>query len=470
VTGDTGTVPSRPGPEEAGPAGARPGPEEVGPAASGAARPGARAGLAALLIGLALGGAAAAGTALLLYTGHGFLRAAGLLVSSTIMAVAAGLWAGAPDAQETQPPASRGRWIALIFAMLIGGGFTALWALRPAVRDAAAGGALAVLLVLALPAYAAGALIASVHAREQAAGRHRAAGAGAAAVAGAALGVLLATTFLIQTFEPYGIYYGAAGVLILAALIESAPASAAYHTEPDMRGQVVLITGVGDRGQLGYAVADRFLAAGARVVITDVSPQVAELAAELAGSHAGEDVRAVQADLLADDQVAGVIDAVRAHGVGLHALINVAGGLGVSGDLMDTSPDAWRREVQRNAETVLRMCRAALPLLRESGGAIVNFASPAGLRAAAGLGAYSAAKAAVIALTRALALEELEHGVRVNALAPGMIDTAQNRRDAEADTVFVARDDVASVALFLAGPAARGVSGETIQVLGPTLS
>jgi NAD(P)-dependent dehydrogenase (short-subunit alcohol dehydrogenase family) len=168
--------------------------------------------------------------------------------------------------------------------------------------------------------------------------------------------------------------------------------------------------------------------------------------------------------------VAGVIDAVRAHGVGLHALINVAGGLGVSGDLMDTSPDAWRREVQRNAETVLRMCRAALPLLRESGGAIVNFASPAGLRAAAGLGAYSAAKAAVIALTRALALEELEHGVRVNALAPGMIDTAQNRRDAEADTVFVARDDVASVALFLAGPAARGVSGETIQVLGPTLS
>jgi NAD(P)-dependent dehydrogenase (short-subunit alcohol dehydrogenase family) len=87
------------------------------------------------------------------------------------------------------------------------------------------------------------------------------------------------------------------------------------------------------------------------------------------------------------------------------------------------------------------------------------------------LGAYSAAKAAVIALTRALALEELPHGVRANAIAPGMIDTEQNRQSAAdpATTKWVSREAIAEVTLFLASPVSRAVTGETIQALGDGL-
>ena len=98
----------------------------------------------------------------------------------------------------------------------------------------------------------------------------------------------------------------------------------------------------------------------------------------------------------------------------------------------------------------------------------MNFASPAGIRAVAGMGAYSAAKATVVAQTRALALEEKSNGVRVNAIAPGMIDTEQNRESVDdPDAVdWVTRDEITRVVLFLASDAASGISGETVHVLG----
>jgi NAD(P)-dependent dehydrogenase (short-subunit alcohol dehydrogenase family) len=149
-------------------------------------------------------------------------------------------------------------------------------------------------------------------------------------------------------------------------------------------------------------------------------------------------------------------------------LVNVAGGLSVIKTLADTETEAWRRELQRNAETALVVTRAALPMLREARGAVINFASPAGLRAQPQLGAYSAAKAAVIALTRVLAIEEKDHGVRANAVAPGMIDTEQNRKSvADPGSVkWVSREQIADVVLFLASDASSGITGETIHVLG----
>jgi NAD(P)-dependent dehydrogenase (short-subunit alcohol dehydrogenase family) len=431
-------------------------------------------GVAALLAGAALGVAAAAGTALLLYTGQGFLRAAGLLVSSTIMAVAAGVWAGAPEPTDGRI-GSRGRWVAVIIALLTAGAFSALWNARPALREAASGGALSVLLIIALPAYTAGALLVALNARAQVARGSGVGGSGvggsgvaAVAVAGTAIGVLLATTFMIQMLEPWGIYYGAAGVLTLVSFLEAGGGSAARTGAADMHGKVALITGVGHAGQLGFTIAQAFRAAGARLIVTGRSGEVEQLAAQL-GS--GDDVYALRADLSSDEDAAHLAEIARERFGRLDVLVNVAGGLRVIRPLADTTPDEWRSEMERNAETVLRMSRAALPLLRESRGAIVNFASPAGLRAAAGIGAYSAAKAAVVAITRSLALEEKEHGVRVNAVAPGMIDTTQNRGDAGAESAssFVPREDVANVALFLASAASAGISGETIHVMGPTL-
>lgn len=427
-----------------------------------------RRGSAAFIAGTTLGATATAGNALLLYTGQGFLRAAGLLVASTIVAIAAGVWAGAPDPEDDAPVGSRGRWLALVLVLLAGGVFSAFWATRPPLRELAAGGAFAVLLVLALPAYAAGALLMALHVRERAALPPAAPGAVAViGVAGAAIGVLLATTVLIPNFEPFGVYYGGAGLLTLAALLEwNLPARGSTRGALDMRDHVAIITGVGDAGQIGFAIARRFRDAGARLLITGLSPQVEQLAAEL---DTGGRVIGTSADLTSDADVGRLIELATERFGRIDALINVAGGLSVMKPLVETTPQEWQRELQRNTETVLRMSNAALPLLRESGGAIVNFAAPAGLRAVAGLGAYSAAKAGVIALTRAFALEEKKHGVRVNAIAPGVADTDQNRKSMGDDVAFVPRDDIASVALFLAGPGAHGVSGETIHVLGPTL-
>jgi NAD(P)-dependent dehydrogenase (short-subunit alcohol dehydrogenase family) len=429
---------------------------------------GVRRGIAAFIAGATLGATAAAGTALLLYTGQGFLRAAGLLVASTIVAIAAGVWAGSPDPDDDAHVGSRGRWVALVLVLLAGGAFTALWATRPALRELAVGGAFAVLLVLALPAYTAGSLLVALHVRERAALPPALPGSMAAlGVAGTATGVLLSTTVLIPNLEPFGVYYGGAGVLTLAALLEwNLPARGATGGVPDMRDYVAIITGVGDPGQIGFAVARTFRDAGARLLITGLSPRVEQLAAELDADH---DVYGVSADLTVDADIKRLIEVATERFGRVDALVNVAGGLSVMKPVAETTPEEWQQELQRNTETALRMSRAALPLLRESAGAIVNFAAPAGLRAVAGLGAYSAAKAGVIALTRALALEEKKHGVRVNAIAPGIADTDQNRASMGDDAVFVPRGDIASVALFLAGPGARGISGETIHVLGPTL-
>jgi NAD(P)-dependent dehydrogenase (short-subunit alcohol dehydrogenase family) len=418
---------------------------------------------AALLVGAVLGGVMSAGIALLLYTGQGFLRAAGLLISSTVLAVGAGLWAGAPERSDPAP--TRGRWLVCALAFIIGGAFVALWSARPGLRAAAAGGALAVLLVIALPAYVVGALLAGLHASDR--GGRWGSGVAPAAAAGAAFGILLATTVLIQQLEPWGVYYGGAAIIAFAALLDQRRTATGFRAgAPDMTGHVALITGAGDRGQLGHAIARAFLEAGASIVISARTADIAGIAEEL--SALGE-VSAEPADLSSDEDVLRLVEHVRERHGRLDSLINVAGGLSVTGAVQDTDPDAWTREFERNAVTALRMCRAALPLLRAAQGAIVNFASPAGERAVARLGAYSAAKAGVIALTRALAIEERDSGVRVNAIAPGMIDTQQNRTELGADAAFVPRDDVAAVALFLASPAARGVNGDTVHVPGQTI-
>lgn len=419
----------------------------------------------ALAVGVTLGAAASCGSALLLYTGQGFLRAAGLLVSSTLMAVAAGLWAGAPGPAARVRVSTRGRWLALMASLMAGGLLISFWGVRPPLRELALGGALAVLLTLALPAYAAGTLLAGLHAQDRS--TTGLAAVASAAIAGSAVGVLFAATFLIPSLEPWAAYYGGAALLALVSTVDRGRSEAPLSTGvTHMIDRVVIVTGAADRGQLGQVIARRFVEAGARVVLSARSDALEDAAADLASMG---DVLAVRADLTSDSDVARLVGTARERFGRLDALINVAGGLTVIASVEDTTPDAWQREIERNAGTVLRLSRAALPLLRESRGAIVNFTSPAALRAPARLAAYSAAKAAVIALTRALAIEEKANGVRVNAIAPGMMDTAQNRSETGEDVTYVSREDVASVTVFLAGPGAAAITGETIQVLGTTI-
>ncbi len=237
-----------------------------------------------------------------------------------------------------------------------------------------------------------------------------------------------------------------------------------------MSGRAAIVTGVGARGQVGYAIARSLLDTGAAVVVTARGAAVEALAAELAASVPAGEVVAVRADLATAAGAEVVAAAARERFGRLDLLVNVAGGLTVVKPLAETTPEEWSGEIDRNARTAFLMCRAALPLLRASRGAIVNFAAPAGLRAVKSLGAYSAGKAAVVALTRALALEEAASGVRVNAVAPGIVDTEQNRAsmpDASRKQ-WVTREQIADAVLFLAGPAASGITGETIVVGGGT--
>lgn len=413
--------------------------------------------VAAILVGCALGAGGTASHALLLYTGQGFLTAAGSMLALSLTSLAAGLWVGVQE-PDTQP--GRARWTWTVVAFGLASLLAAFWSTRPTVARAPLGGALAVLVLLAHPAYTSGLALGAL------AGVRRGAVA-PAALAGGAIGVLGAAALLIPRFEPGTILLSAAGLIAAAAAL-GAGAASGTEGAGGMKGKVVLITGVGERGQLGFAVARRFLAAGARVVITARTDAVHELATELATQ--GE-VAAVAADLTVEDDVARLVATASERFDRLDALVNIAGGLSVIKPIAETTPEEWSRETTRNAGTVHAVCRAALPLLRESHGAIVNFASPAGARAVPNLGAYSAAKASVIALTRALAIEEKPNGVRVNAIAPGMIDTAQNRRSVEntARTKWVSREEIAELALFLASDASSGVSGETIQALGEGL-
>jgi NAD(P)-dependent dehydrogenase (short-subunit alcohol dehydrogenase family) len=423
--------------------------------------------MAAFLVGVAVGAGTAAGSARLLYTGSGFLATAGFLLAVSVGALAAGFWVGAAENENAAPPSSGRRWFWVFLAFIAAAVFGMFWDARPALRALALGGAAAVLFILAEPAYAAGSLLATLHVRGRA--QRGPAGTAVAALLGAAAGLVISTTLLIPYLAAPAIYFGAAGLLALTGGFEAGRrVRATTSKERNMKDRVAIVTGVGNRGQVAFAIAQRFLEAGCRLVITGHSASVHELAGELAGRG---QVQAIQADLTEPADVRRVIDAAHERFGRLDAVVNVAGGLSVIKPLADTETDEWRREIQRNADTTYQVCRAALPSLRESRGAIVNFAAPAGERAVPNLAAYSAGKAAVIALTRALALEEQAHGLHVNAIAPGFIDTDQNRQSVtEGETAkYVTRDEIAEVVLFLAGPASSGISGQTIHVMGDAL-
>ncbi|HET9985997.1 MAG TPA: SDR family NAD(P)-dependent oxidoreductase [Longimicrobiales bacterium] len=415
---------------------------------------------ATAIAGAALGVTLVVGAALLLYAAGGFLTTAGFLIAATLGALAAGLWAGGPDPDDDPGTLARRRWAVAVAALFAAALYAPFWNASATLRGSGFGRIVAVLLLLAEPAYAVGGLFVVLNLRPGGRG-----GAAVPAVLGAALGILAGSALLIPKAEAGTVLAATAGVLALAGVWETR-ARGSEERSGAMQGRVAVVTGVGARGQVGYAVAEALLAAGARVVVAGHSDAIEEHGRALA--EKGGEVAAVRADLTEPEGAMTVVGVARQAFGRLDLLVNVAGGLGVIKPLADTSADEWDREVDRNAKTAFLVSRAALPLLRESHGAIVNFTSPAGLRAKASLGAYSAAKAAVIALTRAMALEEAPNRVRVNAIAPGLIDTEQNRaavRD-PARTKWVTREQIADVVLFLASPQGSGITGETIHVMG----
>lgn len=227
--------------------------------------------------------------------------------------------------------------------------------------------------------------------------------------------------------------------------------------------RVVAVTGA--FGVLGEVVATAAAAQGARLALIEHAPRPPEGLVEACGAQtlvvAGVDLADPAAAQSAMDQVADRFG-------GLDALINIAGGFRwqtvEAGD-----PAQWDRRFAMNLKTALNASRAALPLLKASpAGRIVNVGAAGALKAAAGMGAYAASKAAVHKLTESLAEELKADGITVNAVLPSIIDTPANRADMpDADfAAWVAPADLAAVILFLASESARAVTGALVPVTG----
>lgn len=181
--------------------------------------------------------------------------------------------------------------------------------------------------------------------------------------------------------------------------------------------RVVLVTGAA-RG-IGAATARRFAGEGARVFCADLDESAgAALVAELGDRGAFHRV-----DVAERASVEAMTEACAARFGRIDVVVNNAG-IGAYGKAPDLDPDAWRRVIAIDLDSVYYGCRAAIPHLRRAGGgAIVNTASISGLFGDYGLLAYNAAKGGVVNLTRALAIDHAHEGIRVNAVCPGPIDT-----------------------------------------------
>jgi NAD(P)-dependent dehydrogenase (short-subunit alcohol dehydrogenase family) len=227
-------------------------------------------------------------------------------------------------------------------------------------------------------------------------------------------------------------------------------------------GRAVMITGAA--GNLGRAVAQAFVRQGDALVLVDVARD--RLEAVYGGAS---DVLLAATDLLDPSSVRATVAAAVARFGGIDVLCNIAGGFHMGEPVHDTSPDDWSRMFDLNVRTLLNASHAVVPvMLAAGGGKIVNVGAFAALRGVARMGAYVAAKSAVIRLTESMAAELREHHVNVNCVLPTIIDTPENRAAMpSADpSRWVAPDDLANVIAFLASDDARAIHGAAIPVSG----
>ena len=242
-----------------------------------------------------------------------------------------------------------------------------------------------------------------------------------------------------------------------------------------LRGRVALVTGAGSG--IGRAIAMRFAAEGAHVYVTDSNgPAAATVAGEIRGTGAA--AQAVTADVSRGADVTAMLREVEvAHGR-LDVLVNNAG-LNVRGDFRHLSDADWVKIRAVNLDGVVRVARDGLALLKASGrGSLINIASIMGHRGLRQLVAYSATKGAVLALTRGLAVEYAPFAVRVNALAPGFVETALTQRALKNPGIqkallestplrrFGLPAEIANAALFFASDEASYVTGAELAVDG----
>jgi NAD(P)-dependent dehydrogenase (short-subunit alcohol dehydrogenase family) len=247
-------------------------------------------------------------------------------------------------------------------------------------------------------------------------------------------------------------------------------------TEPKpLHGRVALVTGAS--GGLGAHFAKVLARAGARVAVAARREKACHEVCQ-AIAAAGGDAAAVPLDVTNASSAAEAVAATVSRLGGLDVLVNNAG-VAHTAPTLEMAEQDWDRVLDTNLKGAFLVAQTAARHMRDSGagGAIVNIASVLALRVAAQVAAYATAKAGLVQMTRAMALEWARHGIRVNALCPGYIETDLNRDffATDAGQAMIRRipqrrlgrpEDLDGALLLLCGPAGAFITGAAIVVDG----
>ena len=243
--------------------------------------------------------------------------------------------------------------------------------------------------------------------------------------------------------------------------------------------RVAVITGAGSG--IGRAMALRFASEGARILSADVNAASAEATADAVREQGGEAVP-FAVNVIEPEQVRLMVERARDAFGRIDILCNNAG-VGSTTNVVEQDPEQWDWVMAVNVKSVFLGCKYAIPvMLEQGGGVIINTASVAGMVGIINRAAYSASKGAVIALTKQVAIDYVEHNIRVNCLCPGTVDSpwvgrllAQSDDAAEMRRSLEARqpmgrlgtpEEVAGAALYLASDDAAFITGTGLVIDG----
>jgi NAD(P)-dependent dehydrogenase (short-subunit alcohol dehydrogenase family) len=229
----------------------------------------------------------------------------------------------------------------------------------------------------------------------------------------------------------------------------------------DLTDRVVIVTGAA--GNLGRAVAGAFERAGARLVLVDLQRERLD-----AVFGSGTERRAlVAADLVDPAQAGAPVDVALARFGRVDVLCNTAGAFRMGEPVHETSAEVWDLLFNVNVRTLLNAVRHVVPAMLDGGGGkIVNVGAFSAQRGVGLMGAYCAAKSAVVRLTESMSAELRDRNINVNCVLPSVIDTPENRAampDAD-PRAWVSPTDLASTIVFLASAGANAIHGAAIPV------